>query len=141
MELQAAHAELDDGALELPRRVVARARVDGGEGDESRRESLLQLRHPVVRAPMVVGLGIDDALHVLNRHHERRGDIPATMNAVANAILMTTATTVIGFGSLIFADLPSLRALGSTVSIGMICCGLSSLVLLPALLRAFDGPR
>jgi predicted RND superfamily exporter protein len=95
----------------------------------------------ILVAPMIVGLGIDDALHVLNRYRENAGDLPATLRSVSGAILMTSATTVIGFGSLSFADLPSLSSLGITVSIGMVCCALSSLVLLPALLTAFGSPR
>ncbi|MDX2446799.1 MAG: MMPL family transporter [Desulfobacterales bacterium] len=95
----------------------------------------------VLIAPMILGLGVDDALHVLNRHQEKPGALPVTMGAVSGAVLMTSATTIIGFGSLAFADLPSLRALGITVSIGMVCCAVTSLVVLPALLTAFDARK
>ena len=95
----------------------------------------------VLIAPMILGLGVDDALHVLNRHQEKPGALPVTMSAVSGAVLMTSATTIIGFGSLAFADLPSLRALGITVSIGMVCCAVTSLVVLPALLTAFDARK
>lgn len=95
----------------------------------------------IMVAPMIVGLGVDDALHVLNRHRENTAALPTTMQAVSGAILMTSATTVIGFGSLAFADLSSLRSLGSTASIGMLCCAVTSLVLLPALLTFFGGRK
>ncbi len=89
-------------------------------------------------APLIVGLGIDDALHVLNRQQEKPSSLVATLSAVSPAILMTTATTIIGFGSLALAELPSLQALGLTVSIGMLCCAATSLLLLPALLTIFE---
>lgn len=95
----------------------------------------------VLVAPLVLGLGIDDALHVLNRYRENPEDIAGTVRTVSAAVLMTTATTVIGFGSLAFADIPSLRSLGITVSIGMACCAMTSLVLLPALLTVFADRR
>lgn len=95
----------------------------------------------VLVAPLVLGLGIDDALHVLNRYRENPEDIAETVRTVSGAVLMTTATTMIGFGSLAFADIPSLRSLGITVSIGMACCAITSLVLLPALLKAFADRR
>lgn len=95
----------------------------------------------ILIAPMILGLGVDDALHVLNRHQEKPSALPVTMSAVSGAVLMTSATTIIGFGSLAFADLPSLRALGITVSMGMVCCAVTSLVVLPALLTAFDARR
>jgi predicted RND superfamily exporter protein len=91
----------------------------------------------ILVAPMIIGLGIDYALHVLNRHLEQPDRIDASIASVSRAILMTSATTIIGFGSLAFADLASLRALGLTVSLGMVCCAVTSLVLLPAMLRAF----
>jgi predicted RND superfamily exporter protein len=93
----------------------------------------------ILVAPMIVGLGIDDALHVLNRQRENPADLAGSVSAVARAVLLTTATTIIGFGSLAFADLSSLRALGITVSIGMACCAVTSLLVLPAIQTAFGA--
>jgi predicted RND superfamily exporter protein len=93
----------------------------------------------ILVAPMIVGLGIDDALHVLNRQRENPADLAGSVSGVARAVLLTTATTIIGFGSLAFADLSSLRALGITVSIGMACCAVTSLLVLPAMQTAFGA--
>jgi predicted RND superfamily exporter protein len=100
----------------------------------------------ILVAPMIIGLGIDDALHVLNRHKENMESrcpdtLAVTVTSVSRAVLLTTATTIIGFGSLAFADLPSLRALGITVSVGMACCAVSSLLVLPAILAALGARR
>ena len=58
----------------------------------------------ILVAPMIIGLGIDYALHLLNRHLEQPDRIDASVAHVSRAILMTSATTIIGFGSLAFAD-------------------------------------
>lgn len=95
----------------------------------------------ILVAPLIVGLGIDDAVHLLNRHREEPDALSTATVSVSGAILMTSATTIIAFGSLSFADLPSLAALGATVSIGMLCCAVTSLVLLPALIAALAARR
>jgi len=95
----------------------------------------------ILVAPMIIGLGIDYALHLLNRHLEQPDRIDASVAHVSRAILMTSATTIIGFGSLAFAELASLRALGLTVSAGILCCAVTSLLLLPAMLTALAGRK
>ncbi len=48
---------------------------------------------------------------------------------------ITTLTTVVGFGTLVFADYPGLVTAGVVAIIGMVSCFVSSVTLLPALLR------
>ena len=50
------------------------------------------------------------------------------------AVLITTLTTIVGFGTLIFADYPGLVSAGLVAIIGMVSCFVSSVTLLPALL-------
>ena len=47
----------------------------------------------ILVAPLILGLGIDDAIHLLNRDREDPADLPSTVQAVSGAILMTSATT------------------------------------------------
>jgi predicted RND superfamily exporter protein len=44
-------------------------------------------------------------------------------------------TTGIGFGSLVFARHRGLESLGVVMAVGSLCCLVSTLVLLPALVR------
>ena len=53
-------------------------------------------------------------------------------------ILLTSLTTGIGFGSLLLSVHPDIFSLGLTTTLGILCCLLVSLLLLPALVAIFD---
>ena len=82
--------------------------------------------------PVVIGLGVDDGLHVV---HGRR--VHATMErselAVGGAMLLTTATTCLAFGSLLLSRIPALRQGGALVALGTAFCLTITLTVLPAI--------
>jgi len=81
--------------------------------------------------PMLLGLGIDSAIHVLHRWKRDPDGLPATLTATA----FTGVTTAIGFGALILADHRGLASLGWAMLVGSIACVIVAVVALPALLR------
>jgi predicted exporter len=81
--------------------------------------------------PMLLGLGIDSAIHVLHRWKRDPDGLPATLTATA----FTGATTAIGFGSLVLADHRGLASLGWAMLVGSLSCVLVAVVVLPACLR------
>ena len=81
--------------------------------------------------PMLLGLGIDSAIHVLHRWKRDPEGLPATLTATA----FTGVTTAIGFGALVLADHRGLASLGWAMLIGSISCVVVAVVVLPALLR------
>jgi len=83
-------------------------------------------------APLLIGIGIDDGLHALHgvRHH---GGLAASVRYVGPAVALTTLTTAIGFGSLLFSRIPALRGGGLLVALGTLLCLGTTLLLLPAL--------
>jgi len=81
--------------------------------------------------PMLLGLGIDSAIHVLHRWKRDPNGLPATLTATA----FTGVTTAIGFGALILADHRGLASLGWAMLVGSIACVIVAVVALPALLR------
>jgi len=81
--------------------------------------------------PMLLGLGIDSAIHVLHRWKRDRDGLPATLTATA----FTGVTTAIGFGALVLADHRGLASLGWAMLVGSIACVIVAVVALPALLR------
>ncbi|MBN2293540.1 MAG: MMPL family transporter [Pirellulales bacterium] len=94
--------------------------------------------------PLILGIGIDDGVHVI--HDYRRQSGPYRMSAsTASAVLITSLTTMIGFGSLMIASHRGLQSLGRVLTIGVSCCLFASLIMLPALLawatrnRSDDG--
>lgn len=83
-----------------------------------------------VAVPLVLGLGVDDGIHMV---HRLREDGRRAVTTTGVAIWRTSMCTLIGFGSLVAARTPAISSLGAIVAIGTIACFLTSVVLLPRL--------
>jgi hypothetical protein len=83
--------------------------------------------------PILIGLGIDSAIHVTHRAHE--GALDLGFGSTRRAVTVTALTTTIGFGALLLASHQGLRSLGAAMSIGSVCCMVTAVWTLPALLR------
>jgi hypothetical protein len=82
--------------------------------------------------PMLIGLGIDSAIHIIHRAHEDPRGLGGTVRAVA----FTAITTAIGFGALVFAEHRGMRSLGLVMGVGSLCCMYVACVVLPLVLVA-----
>jgi predicted exporter len=78
---------------------------------------------------LVLGLGIDDGVYVV---HALKTD-PARMTSVRRAVVLTTITSLIGFGVLAFARSPGLAALGQVAAVGLVLDLVVALYIVPAL--------
>jgi hopanoid biosynthesis associated RND transporter like protein HpnN len=91
----------------------------------------------VVALPLLLGIGVDNGVHVLHDYLQHR--IPPLSwqmsRAVVRSILVAGLTTLIGFMTLAWASHRGLASLGWVMSLGIAACLLSALVLLPAWLR------
>ncbi len=87
----------------------------------------------MIIVPLILGIGIDDGVHVVHDFRNQRGRRYAMSSSTAGAILVTSLTTMIGFGSLMIASHQGLQSLGRVLVIGVSCCLFTSLVLLPAI--------
>ncbi len=88
--------------------------------------------------PLIIGLGIDDGIHIVDRYIEE-GSIRHLFHSVGMAIFTTSITTIIGFASLSLSSYPPIRDLGILTVIGMGLTLISSLLLLPAILSCLKG--
>ena len=86
--------------------------------------------------PLLLGIGIDDGVHIVHDFRRQEGRFRISPST-ANAVLLTSLTTMVGFGSLMIADHRGLQSLGRVLTIGVSCCLFSSLIILPAILRLF----
>jgi hypothetical protein len=86
----------------------------------------------VATFPMLVGIGIDDGLHVAHGA-VREGSVTTATYHRAEAMTMTTLTTMIGFGSLAFSSMPAVSTGGPLIAAGVGLCLLLTLTLPPAL--------
>jgi predicted RND superfamily exporter protein len=87
--------------------------------------------------PLIIGIGIDDGIHIVHRYHMHRGEgLEGIFHHTGRAIAITSLTTIAAFGTLVLADYGGLRASGQMASMGIAACLVTSVVFLPALLTA-----
>ncbi len=73
-------------------------------------------------------------LHNLRLGHEKKQAMQESLRINFQPILLTSATTAIGFMSLNFSDAPPFRDLGNIVALGVLFAFILSVTLLPALM-------
>lgn len=95
--------------------------------------------HPgnFIAVPLLLGLGVDDGIHMVLRAQAGSERLIADTGA---AVWRTSATTCLGFGSLISAESPALAALGALVMVGIAACFAASIFLVPMLWRLLCKP-
>ncbi|MAI80601.1 MAG: hypothetical protein CL917_16790 [Deltaproteobacteria bacterium] len=89
----------------------------------------------VVVLPLLFGIGVDSAIHLVHRHKEGATsgeDLLGT--STARAVFYSAFTTIVSFGSLAFAGQRGLASLGLMLSFGLFYTVTSVLIVLPALL-------
>ncbi len=84
--------------------------------------------------PILIGIGLDDGIHIFRRYQEL-GDVKQTLATTGRSVLVTTLTTICGFGSLSMADYHVLESMGIMAIIGVIACFVFSVITLPAILE------
>ncbi|MCK4857840.1 MAG: MMPL family transporter, partial [candidate division Zixibacteria bacterium] len=96
----------------------------------------------VIGFPLLIGIGIDDGVHVIHRYRvEGKARLSYAMSSIGKAILLTSITTMLGFGSLVSSDFRGYIGLGLVVTIGIGLCFITSVIVLPAILKLLWGSR
>ena len=85
-------------------------------------------------ATMIMGVGIDYAIHLVHRLHANGGVLDDGVRETGKGVVLAAATNVAGFGTLAFGNYPAMRSVGIVALIGSLTCLLTALVLVPALL-------
>jgi predicted RND superfamily exporter protein len=84
--------------------------------------------------PLIIGIGVDDGVHIVHRYKvEGSGAHHTVFSSTGRAVLLTSLTTMLGFGSLYFATMRSLGSLGSALFIGVGACFVASVLVIPPL--------
>ena len=97
-------------------------------------------------SPLLIGIGVDNGIHILHRTLEERacqpeGAIERGVGATAVAVIVTSLTTMLVFASLVVARTPGLRLLGASALLGIGFALVFSLLFLPAAMRVEGGKR
>jgi len=95
----------------------------------------------VAAGPILIGLSVDDALHITNRVGEfHRKGLPfkecviSTFGTTGRAVFLTTVTTVTGFAALWISDIGPMRTVGTTLFIGITLAFVFTITLVPPLI-------
>lgn len=92
--------------------------------------------------PVMLGIGIDDGLHAVHGAQPGGlGRIEGSVRRAGPAMILTTLTTCIGFGSLALSRLPALKAAALLIPIGVASCLMTTLLLIPATISLLGGRR
>jgi hopanoid biosynthesis associated RND transporter like protein HpnN len=90
----------------------------------------------IIALPLLFGIGVDNAIHMVHRARHQPGDIlNPLMTSTARAVLFSSLTTICSFGNLLFSPHPGTASMGFLLAVGVALMIISTLVLLPALLH------
>ena len=93
----------------------------------------------VMGLPMIIGIGIDDGVHVVHRWRiEGRGKVSRVFASTGKAILITSITTMLAFGSLVFSVWRGFASLGGAMFIGVGACFLSTVIVLSGIIGLLE---
>jgi hopanoid biosynthesis associated RND transporter like protein HpnN len=92
----------------------------------------------VVVLPMLIGMGIDNGVHLVHRHRTNPEEEDVLATSTARAVSFAALTTVLCFGSLAFAPHRGMAAIGQFLTLGVAATFVSYVVVLPAVLEWDD---
>lgn len=87
----------------------------------------------IVGLPLVIGVGIDNGVHILHRFRESESVRLAAVET-GSAVVLSSLTTMVGFGSLALASHRGYSSLGQILFIGVGACLVATLTVLLATL-------
>ncbi len=94
----------------------------------------------LIALPLTLGLGVDDGIFLVaaarrvRRAKQTVADLRRELGVTSHAIMMTSITTLLAFGSLSFTNTPAVQSLGVLSAVGVATClGASLFGLVPAL--------
>ena len=92
----------------------------------------------IMTLPLVVGIGVANGIHILNRYREERR--PELLSkSTGKAVLVSGLTTMAGFGSLLLARHHGIQSLGLVMTVGVFACMTAGLLILPCLLQLLSS--
>lgn len=94
----------------------------------------------IIVLPLILGIGVDNGVYVLHDFRKQTGPY-RTSASTMNAIILTSLTSMSGFGSLLVASHRGLASLGLVLVLGLSTCLFVSLVTLPAVLTCIARGR
>jgi len=93
----------------------------------------------IMGLPMILGIGIDDGVHIIHRWLiEGKGEIYNVFASTGKAILLTSLTTMLAFGSMVFSIWRGFGQLGGALFIGVGACFLTTVIILSGIIGVIE---
>ena len=90
----------------------------------------------LVILPLILGIGVVNGIHITHRYREEKDKNSVVLGkSTGQAVVLSSLTTMIGFGSMMVADHYGVFSLGLVLTLGVFCCLVASVTFLPALLK------
>jgi predicted RND superfamily exporter protein len=94
-----------------------------------------------IALPITFGIGSEYPFNIYDRSRLLGGDVTRAVKLHLGAVVLCSYTTVVGYGSLIFADNQALQSFGRLAMAGELACLFAALFFLPSLLHLMSGAR
>lgn len=86
-----------------------------------------------VAIPLTLGIGVEYAINLYDRIMTEGEHVERGIRSVGGAVILCSLTTILGYGSLLFADNRALVSFGNYAILGEITCIVSALLVMPSL--------
>lgn len=94
----------------------------------------------LVVLPTILGIGDDSGIHIVHRYlEEGKGSIMRVLKSTGEHITVSTLTTMLGFGGLLFSIHPGMRSIGEVAILGVGLALFAALFVLPSILKLLEG--
>ncbi len=88
----------------------------------------------VMCLPIIIGIGIDDGVHIMHRwRSEGKSQIRTVFSSTGKAIFLTSLTTMLAFGSMVFSVFRGFASFGGAMFLGVGACFLTTVIILPGI--------
>jgi hypothetical protein len=96
----------------------------------------------MVALPLVIALAVDYGVWFSYRWDEMKGHTPLQVSLVAGSVIVLAAgTEMAGLGAITLASYRGVSSLGVSITIGLVCCLIATLVVAPAIGQLLDSKR
>jgi predicted RND superfamily exporter protein len=95
----------------------------------------------VMALPLVLGIAVDDGVHLVHRFLAEGGDLAATLRGTGRSVVLTSLTSLAAFGVLAFASHRGLASFGAAAGLGVAASLVLSVLVLPQALLALSRVR
>jgi predicted RND superfamily exporter protein len=93
----------------------------------------------IIVVPSLIGIGIDNAVHIYHRYKEEGpGSLATVIRTTGMAALLASLTTGVGFGSSLISHHIGLKSLGALAVIGICATFLANTIFFPCLLSLLE---